>query len=169
MVVLKLILASGIVICGALIGIRKAKKFENREKILRESITFFKTLKTEIKYMMSTLPNAIESARVNLVTSLKDSMGAISVSMLDGDISEYGISRNVENIDELLPYDKQVITNGIYTLGSSDIESEINIVDNTIDLLINQYVEAKDIRQKNSKLYKTVGLVMGVMIAVIFI
>lgn len=169
MVILKLVLASGIVICGTLIGIRKAKRFENREKILRESITFFKTLKTEIKYMMTTLPNAIESARVNLVTSLKDSMGAISVSMLNGDISEHSISSNVENIDELLPYDKQVITNGIHMLGSSDIESEINIVDNTIDLLINQYVEAKDIRQKNSKLYKTVGLVMGVMIAVIFI
>lgn len=169
MIIFKLVLTSGIIICATILGIQKSKKFENREKILRESVTFFKILKTEIKYMVSTLPNAIESARVNLTTALRDCLGVISVGMLDGNISEALISQNIDSINDLLSYDKQLITNGIYMLGSSNIESEINIVDNTIDLLINQYVEAKDIRQKNSKLYKTVGLVTGIMIAILFV
>lgn len=169
MILLKLILTSGIVICATIIGIRKAKRFENREKILREGITFFKILKTEIKYMVNTLPNAIESARINLSSILKDCLGIISVKMLEGNISEALISDSIDEINDLLAYDKQLITSGIYMLGSANIESEINLVDNTIDLLINQYVEAKEIRKKNSKLYKTVGLVTGIMIAILFV
>ena len=54
-------------------------------------------------------------------------------------------------------------------LGRSDIDGQINIIQNGIKVLENQIIEASDIKNKNSKLYKTVGIITGVMIVIICI
>lgn len=169
MVVLKLLLVLTIIGCSTMLGIKKSKKYVIRERVLREAITFFKKLETEIKYMMTTLPNAIESARINLNSSLKDVLGVIGTDMLDGKHEFDLVFSNMDTITEILPYDKQLITNGIVSLGSSDVNSQINIIENTVDMLNSQYTEAKDDRQKNFKLYRTVGLVTGIVIAILFV
>lgn len=169
MELIKILAVLTIIFAFAMLGIKKAKRYENREKILRESITFFKNLKSEIKYMLSSLPNAIESARVNLDTGLKDVMGLIGTSILENKADSGIVFENVNIIDELTFYDKQIIANGVSMLGSSDVEGQENIIENTVDMLMNQYVEAKELRQKNSKLYKTVGIATGIMIAILFV
>ena len=119
--------------------------------------------------MLSSLPNAIESARVNLDTGLKDVMGLIGTSILQNKIDNNIVFENVNIIDELTFYDKQIIANGVSMLGSSDVEGQENIIENTVDMLMNQYVEAKELRQKNCKLYKTVGIAAGIIIAILFV
>ena len=169
MEIVKILLIFTIIFAATSLGVKKAKKYENRERILRESITFFKNLKSEIKYMLSSLPNAIESARVNLDTGLKDVMGLIGTSILQNKIDNNMVFENVNIIDELTFYDKQIIANGVSMLGSSDVEGQENIIENTVDMLMNQYVEAKELRQKNCKLYKTVGIAAGIIIAILFV
>lgn len=169
MIFFKVIVAGLLVLVSAMIGIKKARKYEDREYILRESITFFKGLENEIKYMLSTMPNAIESLRQGMNTMLKPVLGAISIDMVSNNISSCKIAEEVARLDCLSNYDRQVISNGIINLGSSDVDGQIGIIQNTVSVLETQVSEAYEDKNKNVKLYRTIGVVAGLMIAIVFI
>lgn len=169
MVMARILIATGIVVISTIIGMRKSKKYENREYILRESITFFRGMENEIKYMLSTIPNAIEGVRQNLNTMLKPILGAISTDILMNNVSSSKIAMEIDRLDPLSAYDRQIISNGIISLGQSDVDGQIGVIQNTLSILENQVTEANVEKNKNSKLYRTVGIVAGLMIAIIFI
>ena len=76
---------------------------------------------------------------------------------------------NISKLDELTEYDKNVCISTLKNLGRSDVDGQINIIDNTISILENQIKEANEIKNSNSKVYKTVGTIAGLMIVIIFI
>ena len=122
--------------------------------------------------MMSILPNAYEAARQKLTTNLKDIIGKIVVDMLSCDniyLTEQSIVNNISNLTELTDYDRNVFSSTLKNLGRSDLTSQINIIQNGISILENQIKEANEIKLKNSKLYRTIGTITGLMIVVIFI
>ena len=99
-------------------------------------------------------------------------MGKIVVDMLKNNetgLIEQSIVNNVSKLDSLNDYDKNVFISTLKSLGKSDLESQISIIENGINILQNQIKEANDTKMKNSKLYKTVGTITGIMIVVIFI
>lgn len=169
MLVVKLIILSLIVIICSLIGINRARKYETREYILREAIALFKGIENEIKYTLATIPNAIESVRINMKTKLKDVMGQVSFELLKYNVSQESIAKEIDTLNELTPYDKQVITNGIIKLGSSDVEGQIGIIEMTLNSLDDQLISSIEDKKKNSKIYKTVGIAAGLIIAIVFI
>ena len=169
MEIIKWILSILVVIVSAALGLNKSKKFVEREHILSESITLFKRLQNEIVYLLSPLPNAIESARINLNTQLKDVVGSIGLSILQGSFNLHSVEMELSALFQLTQYDKQIIASGLVSLGMSDVSSQIGIIANTIELLEAQKNDAREEKVKNSKLYKTVGLISGVMLAIIFI
>lgn len=169
MLILKLLIAGLIVgICTA-IGIIKSKKYESREYILREAIMLFRGLKSEINYTLTPIPNAIESVRQNMKTSLKDVMGAVSFELLQYNTKGENITSEIARLQELSPYDIQIISSGIISLGKTDVEGQINVLNMTCETLETQLNDSIEAKKKNSKLYKTVGLATGLMIAIVFI
>ena len=172
MVAVKIVISFMIVILSTYIGIIKSNKLKSREYILREMVTFLGLVENDIRYMMNILPNIYESARQKLSTELKNVMGKIVVDMLSFDntaLIEQSIVTNVSSLETLYDYDKNVFTSTLKNLGRSDMESQINIIENGINILQNQIKEANEIKLKNSKLYKTVGTITGIMIVIIFI
>lgn len=172
MFVVKNIISLLIIGLTAYIGNLKAMKLKKREYILRDMISFLSLVKNEIRYMMAILPNAYESARQKLTTSLKDAMGQIVVDMLKFEQMEWidqSIVENISNIEELTDYDKNVFISVLKNLGRADLDAEMNIIDNSITILENQVKEANEIKLTNSKLYRTVGTITGIMIVIIFI
>lgn len=172
MIVIKIIISISIVCITAYIGTYKARKLKQREYILREMVTFLKLVENEIKYMMNILPNAYEIARQKLSTELKIKIGQIVVDMLDSENLTYidgSIEKNISDIESLDKYDKEVIISTLKNLGRSDVEGQINIIQNTINILENQISEANEIKNTNSKLYKTIGIITGLMLVIIFI
>lgn len=172
MLIFKLLISCGIIGLCAYMGNLKANKLKSREYILREMVTFLSLVENEIKYMMSILPNAYEAARQKLTTNLKDVIGKIVVDMLSCDniyLTEQSIVNNISNLTELTDYDRNVFSSTLKNLGRSDLTSQINIIQNGISILENQIKEANEIKLKNSKLYRTIGTITGLMIVVIFI
>ena len=166
---IKLFIAVGIVLIAALIGMKKAREYEEREALIRESITLFNRVGNDIKYNLTILPNAIESARQGLNTKLKDVLGSISTSILDNSYSEFSVMEEINHLASLKPYDKQVISQGIITLGLADSDTQINLIEGTVSTLNELVAEARDEKNKNSKLYRTIGIVTGLMIAIVII
>lgn len=172
MLVLKLLISASIIGLTAYLGNLKASKLKQREYILREAVTFFNLVENEMKYMMSILPNAYEAARQKLTTQLKDAIGQISIDMVkfeNLDVVDRSIVYNISKINSLTDYDKNIISSTLKNLGRNDLESQINIIENGIAILDSQIKEANEIKTTNSKLYRTIGTITGIMIVVIFI
>lgn len=172
MVFFKFVISIGIIAGCSYIGIYKSKALKSREYILRDMVTFLGLVENEIKYMLSILPNAYESARQKLITSLKDKMGIIVVDMLNLEneyLIDQSIVKNISDIKEITDYDKNVFISTLKNLGRTDLEGQINIIENGINIIENQIKEANNIKLKNSKLYKTVGAIAGIMIVIICI
>lgn len=169
MLIFKIVISGLIVVICTLMGFKKSEKYKSREYILREAIMMFEGLKNEINYMLTPIPNAIEALRMNMKTNLKSVLGAVSVELLKHNTSGEAISIEIARLEELTAYDRQVISNGINALGKTDVEGQIgniNLTCNTLNTLLEDSIEAK---KKNSKLYKTVGIATGLMIAIVFI
>lgn len=172
MMVLKIMISFLIVGITTYIGFFKAGKLKRREYVLKDMIRFLNMLENELKYMMSMLPNAYESARQGLNTDLKLYIGQIVVDMLTfetTDAVDKSICNNISKINELTNYDKNIIISTLKNLGRSDLDSQINIIENCKNVLEEQIKEANSLKLTNSKMYKTVGVITGIMIVVIFI
>ena len=172
MTILKIIISLAIVLLTAYIGNQKAVSLKKREYILREMVTFLKLVEDEIRYCLSILPNAYEASRQKLTTDLKIAIGQITVDMINFENLNYvdkSIVDNISKLNELTEYDKDVFISTLKNLGRSDLDSQINIIDNTVNILENQIKEANENKLKNSKMYRTVGMVTGLMIVIIFI
>ena len=79
------------------------------------------------------------------------------------------LTNEIAKLSELTPYDVQTISNGIITLGKSDVDGQAGSINMTSVTLKNQLQDSIEAKKKNSKLYKTVGLATGLMIAIVFI
>ena len=172
MIIVKSVISIAIICLSAYIGTYKSRKLKERERVLIEMVTFLKLVKNEIKYMMNILPNAYEISRQKLSTELKIKIGQIVVDMLDSENLTYvegSIEKNISEIECLEKYDKEVIISTLKNLGRSDIEGQINIIENTINILETQINEANEIKNTNSKLYRTIGIITGLMLVIIFI
>ncbi len=171
MIFFKIIISIAILCITSYIGIEMASALKSREEILTDYITFLRLLQNEMIYMANSLPTSFEIARQRLNSSLKDVIGAIAL-----DMSEYGtdkidisITNNVNTLEELDDYDKDIIISTMKNLGRSDIDSQNNIIENTICIVEKQIKEANVNKVKNSKVYKTIGVITGLIIVVIFI
>lgn len=172
MTLLKFIISIIIVLITTYIGFSKSKKLRYREYILRDTVTFLELVKNEINYNMNILSNAYEVSRQKLNTSLKDAIGQIVADMLTQNSIEkidFSIVDNISRLSELTDYDKNVIISIFRNLGRSDIDSQINIINNGIYTLENQIKEANDVKLTNEKMYRNMGALVGLMIVVIFI
>jgi len=169
MLTVRLIIAGAIITVCTMLGMAKSKKYESREHILRETIMLFKGIENEIKYSLTTIPNAIEIVRQNMRTHLKDVLGAISIDMLEGNVSSQDILHEIDRLVELTSYDKQIVTQGLSMLGSNDVDGEMGTISLTLSSLETQLIDAIENKKKNSRLYKTVGMASGLMLAIVFI
>jgi len=172
MFVVKFGICIGIVVICSILGMKKSKKYEIREHMIQDFITTFKSLENDIKYMLTSLPDALEKVRHNLNTNIKDTLGAISVAMISSEsMNEMNkkINKEINLIHELNSYDKEIIYQGLSSLGKADSETQIGILESSIVNLSNQLNEATEERTKNFKLYRTLGTAIGLMIAIVFI
>lgn len=172
MIAFKIIIGGLIVVVTTYIGFLVAKKLQKREETLRETILFFDMVENEIRYMLNVLPNAYESARQRLKGDLKIVIGQIVVDMLSSDnyeLSGKTISSNINLLKELTSYDKEVIISTLKNLGRSDVDAQVNILENAKRTIQVQIDEAIEYKNKNSKLYKAVGTIAGMMIVIILV
>ena len=171
MIFVKIIIAIAILFITSYMGMELANSLKSREEVLTDMITFLRLVQNEMMYMLNSLPTAYEMSRQRLKTELKNVLGAISL-----DMSEFGVEKidasitnNINSIKSLNEYDKEIIISTLKNLGRSDLESQYNIIENAISIINKQIKEANEIKNKNSKVYKTIGVITGLMIVIIFI
>lgn len=167
MIFIKTFIFAMIIGASSVIGLMLAKKYSNRELELKEMKNALNMFENKISFTYEDIPTVFNDVSEKIQGNVGKIFKTASKKMQDvsaGDAWEYSL----ENVYTSLTKEDINIIKGLgRMLGKTDLNgqiSEIKLVKDFIDTQIN---EAKKEKEKNSKMYKTLGVVVGITIVII--
>ena len=171
MEIIKLIGILIIIIIPTYIGVIYAKSFEYRVKDLQEIRNALNIFKAKIKYTYKPVPEVFleisKEVKDNIADVFKDA-SELMKNKIASEAWENALKDNEKNLN-ITKEDINVLFNLGKMLGNTDLEGQISIIDLTCNMLEKQIEDAMEVKNKNSKLYKTLGAGIGLTIAIILI
>ena len=153
-------------ICSYL-GIYKAKKFEDRVIQLNKFQNALVMFKGKVEFTYEPLKNIFEEIskiiyedNENIFKNVIKSNGNICTNWN----AETDLVKNNFNKE-----DREVIKMLGKMLGKTDVKGQVSEIELTMNLVGRQIQKAEKEKEKNSKLYKTMGVVCGLGICIILI
>lgn len=165
MILIKYISLLGIVVISSYLGINKAKDYENRVKALikfKSALVMFKS-KLEFTYepikdIFEDISKVIYRKNDNIFENvIKSKENEIYISWVNAVKCERNFA--VE--------DKEIIEMIGKLLGKTDLAGQVSEINLGINLIEKQIEIAESEKNKNVKLYKTMGIVCGIGICII--
>ena len=166
---IKTILLIAIFSMSTTIGIQISKMYENRVKELKQFKNILNILKTKIKFTYEPLKDIfkqISQEKSNKIEEIFENMTYklafedVKSSWRDS-IQEADISLNQEDKDVLKELGK--------VLGQTDADSQVSEIEVTENFLDMQIEKAEESRKKNQKIYKTLGILIGLFFVIVLI
>lgn len=169
MLILKNILLMIIFLLSTAIGLVIAKMYENRVKELREFQNILNIMKTKIKFTYEPLADIFRQIAQDNNTSIEKLFRQMSHQITFKKTNEVW-TRCIQEADlSLKQEDKDVIKKLGKLLGQTDVEGQISEIEVTQSFLDTQIIKAEEAKKKNQKMYKTLGVVMGLVFVIILI
>ncbi len=166
---IKILIYSFIFLSSSLIGVLISKKYVSRVEELKEFKNALNIFKTKIKYTYEPLPdifseisNSTESNISNVFRVARKKMNVLPA----GRAWAIALDLDYLNINE---EDKNILNNLGKLLGKTDIKGQLNQIELTEDFLDKQINKAEKERSKSEKLYKKLGMIIGLAIVIIFL
>ena len=156
-----------ICICSYL-GVSKAKTYETREKELKKiksSLAFFKS---KIEFTYEPIKEIFEQIS-KLVYLHKDNIFLKTVEQTKSLDINSAWNKSVEENFNFNNEDKEILIMFGKLLGKTDKSGQLSEIDITQEFIEKQIEKAEQEKNKNSKLYKTLGIISGVGIVIILI
>ncbi|MBR3832159.1 MAG: stage III sporulation protein AB [Mycoplasmataceae bacterium] len=149
------------------LGNIKAKSYENRVNDLSKFLSGLLMFKTKIEFTYEPI-NSIFSDVSKVIYDNKDNIFLQTVQRKDELYkSWYDSIDNIKN--DFNKEDKDIIKMFGKMLGKTDIKGQISQVELTLKLIEKQIEKAEYDKNKNSKLYKTMGIISGMAICIILV
>ena len=171
MIIIKYFSICLIVLISASIGIIYSKKYGNRLRDLEEMKKALNIFKTKIVFTYEPIPEVFKELEKNINKNIGAIFYKASNYMSKNDagvawknaLKEEKIHTNFENSDI------EALCNLSKMLGYTDLEGQISNIELVCNLIDNQIDEARQLKKKNEKLYKTIGTSIGLAVAIILI
>lgn len=169
MMIFKFIFLTIILFGTSYIGILMAKKYSNRVKDLKEMRKALNFFEDKIKFTYEPIPDVFEeiSSKVN------ENIGEIfksSANLMQNESAGVSWEKAVDNANtNFTKEDNEIIKGLAKMLGKTDIDgqvSEIRLTNKFIDV---QIKDAENEKNRNEKLYKTLGVTVGLAIVIVLI
>ena len=165
--VTKYILLLAIFALSTAIGFFIAKSYQNRVVELKEFKNILNIMKTKIKFTYEPLAEIFKQISKDNESEVEKIFGQMA-----NQITYYQAKDVWENCIQdadisIKQEDKDVLKKIGKLLGQTDIEgqiSEIEVIENFLDM---QIENAEEERKKNQKMYKTLGIVAGLVFVII--
>lgn len=154
-----------ILICSY-IGFLKSKSFENRVTELSKFQSALVMFESKLKFTYEPIKNIFEE--ISSVIYKNESNIFYITSKEEKNINK-AWCEGTESSLFLTDSDKNVIKTIGKLLGKTDIEGQLSEISLGLDLVSKQLKSAEEERNKNSKLYKTMGVILGLGISIILI
>ncbi len=167
-VFLKIIILFFILIICTSIGMLKAKVYNNRVMELKKVKNSLEVLKSKIEFtyepiqdIFQEISNIVYANQANIFQETVENIGKFGVTE--------SWARAVEKNADLNEEDKSTIKMFGKLLGKTDKSGQINEINVTSKLLDTQIEKAEQDKDKNYKLFKTLGTVVGIGLCIILI
>lgn len=171
MIFIKYILIFFIFIIFVAIGNLYSKKYSNRLKELEKINSILNIFKAKIRFTCLTIQEIFNQ----IYEENNDNIGEIfklASEYMNEESSKIAWERALEDSREKTNLNIEDIT-ALKTLGkmlgNTDVEGQVSQIELTEQIIIDQTQNAKIEKDKNSKLYKTLGATTGLTIAIILI
>lgn len=152
------------------IGIMKSKTYKYRLEQLQEMKNILNIFKTKIKFTYEPIPEIFENIAKNTEDKKIAQIFEKSAKDMKHLAAGEAFEKNIDSIETyLLEDDKKAIKTLSKLLGKTDIEGQISEIELTETYLDEQIEKAKQNKNKNEKLYKTMGVIVGLTIVIILI
>lgn len=167
MVILKIFVMGAIIFICSYLGILKSKTFENRVNELKKIQTSLNMFRSKIEFTYEPIKDIFEEISTvvyenqnNIFKSTVDNLKNFNVSQ-----AWYNAISNTNNCLNL--EDKETLKIMGKLLGKTDKQGQISEINLTENLLIKQIEKAELEKNKNVKLYKTLGTVLGIGLVIV--
>ena len=151
------------------IGILISKMYENRVKELRQFKNILNIIKTKIKFTYEPLTeifNQISQEKSSKIEEIFENM----TYKLELENVKYSWMDAIQEADiSITQEDKDILKVLGIVLGQTDADSQVNEIELTESFLNMQIEKAEEARKKNQKMYKTLGVVVGLVFVIILI
>lgn len=156
------------------IGFFLGENYKRRSIHLKEFQKALLLLNNEIIYANTPLPDALLEVSKKVSEPVSDIFSDMSLALENGytgsiyESFENAYEKTKEKIN-LTSDDNKIISDFFKTLGSSGVTGQDKIFKLTLDNIDINYKEARKFEKENIKLYRTLGLSIGAMLAIFFI
>ena len=166
---IKIIILFMIFLSSSFIGKIIAGRYKYRVEELKEMKNAINIFKTKIKFTYSPIPEIFDEIAKNSNKNVGEIFNLAKKEMYNktaGDAWEKAIFETKNNLKQ---EDKKTLSMLSKMLGKSDLEGQVSQIDITLNFLEKQIKEAEVERNKNEKLYKKLGTIMGLALVIILI
>lgn len=169
LVFIKVFLFSLIFLACTYIGIIISSKYKNRVNDLKEIKSILNVMNTKIRYTYEPIGEICEEISQMNDTNVGKLFGQVNVNLKDKPISEAWDSAVDTYGNNFSKEDKHIIKTLGKMLGKTDIDGQVSEIEQANEFLHIQIEKAEKERQKNEKLYKSLGMVIGIAIIIILV
>ena len=151
------------------IGFLISKSYQNRVVELKEFKTILNIMKTKIKFTYEPLAEIFKQIAKDNDTEIEKIFGQMA-----NQLSYYQVKEVWENCIQdadisIKQEDKDVLKKLGKLLGQTDVEGQISEIEVTENFLNMQIENAEEEKKKNQKIYKTLGVVAGLVFVIILV
>ena len=150
-----------------MIGILLSKKYSNRVKELQEFKNALNVFKTKIRYTAEPIPEIFTeiSSSINSNIGMVFKTASSNMKLVTaGEAWSSALDAGILNIDN---EDKSILKNLSKLMGKTDVEGQISQIELTSTFLNEQISKAEREKSKSEKMYRTLGVILGIAIVII--
>lgn len=171
---LKLILAIFIFIISTYIGFSYGETFKKRHEQLKEILKALTILENDIVYGTTPLPEALENLSHKVCKPLSNFIESVVNRLLKGNVESVYEAvleefKLLENEFYLESDDRKIMADFFKSLGESGVYGQEKIFLLAIEGVKINLSDADESAKKNTKLYRYLGVCLGVMIIIFII
>lgn len=169
MEIIKWIIYILIFIASSSIGIIYSQKYQKRVDELKDFKMAFNMIKTKIRFTYAPLKEIFYDVSKNIKSKTSLIFTNVCSYMEENDATKSWNEAINETETNLTKEDKEIISQFGKLLGKTDIEGQLNEIELSLNFLQMQIEKAENEKNKNAKLYKSLGVIAGVGIIIILI
>ena len=156
-------------ILSVLIGKYISQKYKYRLEELEEIKNALNIFKSKIKFTYEPIPEIFKQISISLNSKIGKIFQIASNNMKIGAAGEawsMAVDTDILNINA---EDRTVLKNLSKLLGQTDLDGQLNQIELTSNFIDEQIAKAERERARNEKMYRTLGMIIGIGIVIILI